>query len=701
MARRLLFSAVILIVFPSLGAYAQTEQPDNYVWLEDVNGARSMQWVKEHNAATAKVLESDPQFAPLEADALKILQSPDRLPTPSLRAGQVYNFWQDAAHVRGILRRTSISSYLSPKPKWSTVLDIDALGKKEKKSWVYGDMVTLQPDDHYAMLNLSEGGEDAHIYREFDLTAGKFVKNGFSLPRAKSDVVWVDRNHLLVTTEWGPGTLTRSGYPYIAKLWTRGTPLQSAKELYRGLPTEVGVGSAALRDGDGHEAIFVVNYQTFFEAQYNLLSRGKMVPLTLPKRVDVNGLVKNRLIVSLRENWTPVGSKRTYPQGSVLSLDMDAVRREPKNLKPTVVFQPTSKEFAQSVATTKSAVLLDTLENVQGRAYVCRVDRQGQWHRKKLAVGDNLAVDIVSTSPSSDRFFVNTSGFTTPQTFYFGDATRGSMTVAKSRKPQFKASDLTVEQLWATSKDGTKIPYFVVRRKSTPYDGTNPTLLEAYGGFQASQTAYYSGGLGKLWLERGGVYVLANIRGGGEFGPAWHQAGLKTHRQRIYDDFYAVGHDLVNRKITSPAHLGIRGGSNGGLLVGVAMTQHPEMWNAVVIEIPLLDMLGFEHIAAGASWVDEYGSASVPEERAFLASISPYNQLHPDVTYPEPLIFTTTRDDRVGPVHARKFAARMEEFGKPFFYDEITEGGHGEGADLRQAARTNATIYTYLWRKLR
>ncbi len=695
-------SAPLIFVFTSLAlgviAQAQTEQPDNYTWLEDVYGKKSMDWVNAHNEASAKILRADPRYAKLKAEALQVLQSPDRLAMPDIHGDLVYNFWQDKSHVRGILRRTTLKDYLTKQPHWTTVIDYDALGKKDKKSWVNSGVVRLDPDDRLALVGLSEGGEDAHVYREFDFKKMQFVKNGFMLPRAKSDVAWIDRNHLLVTTEWGKGSLTASGYPYITKIWTRGMPLDSAKEVYRGTQKDVGVGSGVFVDGQGHQVNLIINNTTFFESDVNMLDHGTVTLLALPKRVDVNGLVNNRVIISLREDWKAAG--KSYPQGSVLALNLPDVKRDPKHLKPSVIFTPTAKEFAQGATTTKDAVILDTLDNVQGRAYVCTVDGHGKWHRKNLPVGNNLDVSIVSANRSDDKFFLSTAGFIKPNSLYLCDGAKGSATLAKSRKPQFDASHLMVEQVWATSKDGTKIPYFIVHPKNMKYDGSNPTLLDAYGGFQVSSTPYYSGALGKLWLEKGNVYVLANIRGGGEFGPAWHEAGLKTHRQRIYDDFYAVGQDLIARKITSTPHLGIEGGSNGGLLMGVEMTQHPKMWKAIVIEVPLLDMLGFEHIAAGAAWVDEYGSISVPAERNFLATISPYNQLRKDVDYPEPLIFTTTKDDRVGPVHARKFAARMEEFGKPFFYYEITEGGHSAGADLTQQAGTYATIYTYLMRKL-
>jgi prolyl oligopeptidase len=412
-------------------------------------------------------------------------------------------------------------------------------------------------------------------------------------------------------------------------------------------------------------------------------------------------MLDGQLFFVINQDWTPEGpSKKQYAKGSVIALDLAELNQDTTHLKPTVVFAPTAQEFEQEVSITRNHLLLTTLDHVQGRAYEYTPSKSGAWTRKQLAVPDNQTVGIVTTNESDDKFFLALTGFLTPSSFELGDAATGELKVVKTLPAQFDASRDVVEQLEATSSDGTKVPYFIVHSKGIRYDGSNPALMTAYGGFQVSETPRYSGLVGKLWLEHGGVYVLANIRGGGEFGPAWHEAGLKTHRQLIYDDFAAVGQDLITRQITSSRRLGIMGGSNGGLLMGVEFNQHPDMWNAVVIQVPLLDMLGFEHIAAGASWVGEYGSVSVPEERKFLASISPYNNLKPDEKYPEPLIFTTTKDDRVGPVHARKFAARMEEYHKPFFYDEIVEGGHAAGANLKEDARTWAEMYTYLSLKL-
>jgi prolyl oligopeptidase len=685
---------------PARAQQTVPEQPDNYTWLEDIHGEKAMAWVKAENARTAAVIEKDKHFAPLQADALKVLESPDRLPNPDFRNGEVYNTWQDAEHVRGIVRRTTLKDYLTAEPKWETVLDYDALSKADKESWVGEGLTCLHPEEELCLVELSAGGEDAESMREMDLTTRKFVEGGFVLPRSKQSAAWVDKDTLLIARDWGAGTMSESGYPITIREWKRHQPLESAKEVFRGDTKDVADSPFVLVDGQGHKAVLVLRDLNFFEHENYLLLPGGFKKLALPLKATVDGMLDGQLLVTLNEDWMPEGQTNKISQGSVVALDLAAVEKDPARLRPTVVFAPTAQEFEEWFGTTKNHMIMATLEHVQQRAYVYTRGSDGTWSRKRLPVPDNLTIGAGSMSRTDDRFFMGVEGFLTPPSLWLGNAEDGSFALVKSQREQFDASGDVVEQLEATSKDGTKIPYFVVHRKDIRYDGSNPTLLTAYGGFQVPLTPGYSPVTGKLWLEHGGVFVQANIRGGGEFGPAWHEAGLKTHRQRIYDDFYAVAQDLVTRKITSSRRLGIIGGSNGGLLMGVEFTQHPDMWNAVVIQVPLLDMLAFEHLSAGASWVGEYGSVSVPEERAFLATISPYNQLKANVKYPEPLIFTTTKDDRVGPVHARKFAARLEEFHKPFFYDEIIEGGHGGGADRKQEARTDAEYFTYLMMKL-
>ena len=690
----------VLTMAGSAPAQGPSEQPDKYTWLEDIRGEKPMAWVNAENARTAAVLEKQKPFSELQAEALKVLDSPDKLPFPQFRNGMVYNTWHDKDHVRGIERRTTLESYLTADPKWETVLDYDALGRQDKKSWVGKGLTCLQPEEEHCLVALSEGGEDAVTVREFNLKTATFVEGGFVAPHGKQELDWLDKDTLLIGRDWGPGTMSAAGYPLQMKRWKRGMPLESAEPVFRANPKDEGVSVTTLTDGQGHRVVFVLDRRSFFETEAYVVSPSGLKKVGLPLKCEMKGLEDNQLVVSVDEEWTPAGQQKRIPQGSVISVDMAEVTKDPAHLKPVVLFSPTSREFEQDVSTTKNHVLLTTLDNVQGRAYIYTHGKDGAWTRTKVPVPDNATIFIATTSLLNDKFVVGVTGFLTPWSALIGDAADGSLKVGKTEKPEFDAASEVVEQYEATSKDGTKVPYFIVHRKGIKMDGSTPTLLYAYGGFQISSTPYYNPVIGKLWLERGGSFVMANIRGGGEFGPAWHEAGLKTHRQRIYDDFYAVGQDLVARKFTSPERLGIYGESNGGLLMGVEFTQHPEMWKAVVIQVPLLDMLGFEHMSAGASWVGEYGSVSVPEERAFLASISPYNQLKADGKYPEPLIFTTTADDRVGPVHARKFAAKMEEFHLPFYYDEITEGGHGCGADNRQAARTHAEMFTYLMMKL-
>lgn len=673
---------------------------DKYIWLEDVNSPRAMDWVKAENARSAKILEADPRFTTFNDDALKIVEDPRRLPAPSLRADQVYNFWTDQKNIRGLLRKTTLADYATADPHWQTVLDIDALGKAENKSWVYHGLSCLYPGDAYCMIDLSVGGEDAATAREFNIKEDKFVDSGFVSPHSKQEIDWEDKGTLLIGRDWGADSMTKSGYPFIVKEWKRGTPLDTAKEVFRGESTDVAATGRVLHDAQGDRLEVFERGVTFFESREWVKTPEGLRELAVPRKSDLVGLLAGRLLIELHEDWTPASGSKTYAQGSLLAVPLANVLRDPAHLVPSVIFAPTADEFLDGVATTHSHLILVTLKHVLGRAYIYTPAANDGWTSKALDVPDNSSINVVTASKTSETFFLSSQGFLTPPSLLEGNAATLHLKLSRSQPPLFDASQDTVEQFSATSKDGTKVPYFVVHRKDMPLNGQNPTLLNAYGGFEVSMTPYYNAILGKLWLEKGGVYVLANIRGGGEFGPAWHEAGLKTHRQRIYDDFAAVAEDLIARKITSPDHLGIEGGSNGGLLMGVEMTQHPGLFHAIVIQVPLLDMLRFESIAAGASWVGEYGSVSVPEEQAFLAGISPYNQLKPDVKYPEPLIFTTTADDRVGPQHARKFAAKMEEYHESFLYDEITEGGHGAGADLKQAARTFAEEYVYLTEKL-
>ena len=696
-------SALAAIFFLALGSAARAaEAPDPFLWLEDVNSPRAMAWVQAENAKTASVLEGDARFAGLDADALKIAEATDRIPAPALIGDQVYNFWRDDAHVRGIWRRTSKADYARADPHWTTVLDLDALSAAEHANWVWEGANCPPPTYRRCMIALSDGGEDATTEREFDLRSSAFVPGGFVLPHSKQTVDWLDDDTLILTRDWGPGTMTSSGYPFVIKTLKRGQPLARAVEVYRGKASDVSVDPSVLHDGEGHVVTLINRGIDFFHSEVSQLSDEGVVRLSLPDQVTIHGLLDGRLIFTTEQGWTFGGA---YRAGSLLAFTPRALAAAPPvalawENGSHLIFEPTPRQSVDQVAITRHQVVAAIYDNVRGGLLAFRPNDDQAWSRSDLPVAANSSVGIETASDLDDGFYYSVSGFLDPPRLYQADAADGLVSLVKSLPARFDASRDSVDQYEATSSDGTKIPYFVVHPKTMALDGTNPAILYAYGGFQVSETPFYSGIDGKLWLERGGVFVLANIRGGGEFGPAWHEAALKTHRQRAFDDFAAVAKDLIARKITSPRRLGIQGGSNGGLLMGVEFTQHPDLWRAVDIQVPLLDMLRFEQIAAGASWVGEYGSVANPAERAFLAAISPYAKLAAGVAYPEPFIWTTTKDDRVGPQHARKFAAELSALGDPYLFYEVIEGGHGAGANLKEDAHTDALEMTYFIRKL-
>ncbi len=692
--------AALLATCAPVMALAQAAPADPYLWLEDVSSPRAMAWVAARNAYAESVLTTDPHYAQIYAEALALAGAKDRIPAPQQLHGQIVNFWTDEQHLRGLLRTTTLADYRNPDPHWQTLVDIDALGKAEGKSWVYRGLTCLEPEQRLCLLGLSDGGEDAEELREFDLSTGQFVAGGFHLPRGKHRVAWEDADHLLVATEWTPGELTSSGYPFIVKRLARGQALAQAVEVYRGNRDDggYGVSPGVLVDGRNHRLELIERPLDTFHHETWVLTPGGPKRLALPAKASVSGMVDGRVVVQLDEDWPAAGP--TFGAGALAALPLATVSAgDVRN--PRLIWAPGPTEALDGVTTTRDRLLVNTLDTVHSVAWSYAPAPDGTWTRGRLPLPQDLSLWLESSDLASDRAFANGSGFLTPSTLYLLDAKAMTAEVVKALPAKFDASRDVVEQLFAVSSDGTRIPYFVVHRKDIAYDGTTPTLLYAYGGFALSMTPNYSPTLGKLWLEQGGAYVLANIRGGGEFGPKWHEAGLGTKRQIIYDDFAAVARDLIARKITSPRRLGIEGGSNGGLLMGVEFTQHPELWNAVVIQVPLLDMIRISKIAAGASWQGEYGDVNAdPAVMAFWQKTSPYQALKAGVAYPQPFIFTTTKDDRVGPQHARKFAAKMEDMHLSFYFYENTEGGHGAGADIKQAAKVTALTMTYLRKKL-
>ena len=673
-------------------AQPQAEAADPYLWLEEVEGERALAWVEAENARSLPVLENDPRYPALLNAALDVAQSRDRLATGQVRGGYLYNFWQDETHVRGVWRRARLDGYAANRPQWETVLDIDALARAENANWVWQG-ADCDPSGVRCMISLSNGGLDASTDREFDVNARRFVEDGFVVPEAKSNIGWLDRDTLLVATNWGEGSLTESGYPFVLKAWRRGAPLSSATEIMRGEPRDVSISVLTFEDESGDHIAIAAEGETFFETVYSLITPEGPARITLPRKSSIRRFFHDRLIVTLEEDWTVGG--RLYPSGALLALPLAQATSETPAVE--VIFTPNARQSIEGVAATREALLVSGFDNVRGRLQRFTF-ANGAWRGEQVRLPPTGVVSLAGASTGDARAFAVFEDFLTPPTLY---ALNGADARAvRSLPAQFDASPYVTEQFEAASADGTRVPYFVVRRRDMPLNGENPTLLYAYGGFQLSQTPSYNAYIGRLWLDQGGVYVLANIRGGGEFGPAWHDAGLMTNRQRIYDDFYAVERDLVERRITSPRRLGISGRSNGGLLMGVMLNQHPEMVRAAVIGSPLLDMLRYDQLLAGASWVGEYGSPSVPEQRAFLETITPYQNLRARDDFPTVFIYTSTKDDRVHPGHARKYGARLAELGIPFLYYENTDGGHSANANLREAARRRTLEYMYLTQRL-
>jgi prolyl oligopeptidase len=667
---------------------------DRFLWLEDVTGEKSLDWARARNAESAKVLAT-PEEAALEKRILDILDSKERIPEVDKHGRFYYNVWRDAKNPRGLWRRTTLEEYRKPEPAWETVIDVDALGASEKENWVWHGAQCLKPDYKFCLVSLSRGGADADVVREFDLESKSFVKDGFFLPEAKSTVGWVDRDSLFVGTDFGPGTLTTSGYPRIAKLWKRGTPLEKAETVFETKPEDVWA-YALHDDTKGFERDFVRRGITFFTNELFLRRDGKLVKIDKPDSANAN-VHRDLLLVELRDDWTVAG--KTYPAGALIATDFEAFLKGDRNFD--TIFEPGPRRSLQAYSPTLHTILVTELDNVKNRVYVA-ARKDGKWTREPLpGMPEFGSVAATAVDPDeSDDYFLRVTDFVTPTSLALGSVGAGAAETLKQLPAFFDAAGLSVSQHETASKDGTRIPYFQVSRQSIALDGKNPTLLYGYGGFEISMLPEYRGSVGAAWLEKGGVFVVANIRGGGEFGPKWHQAALKANRHKAYEDFIAVGEDLIRRKVTSTPHLGIQGGSNGGLLMGNMLTMRPDLWGAVVCQVPLLDMRRYHTLLAGASWMEEYGNPDDPKEWAFIQGFSPYHQLKPGVKYPPTLFTTSTRDDRVHPGHARKMMASMSAMGQDVLYYENIEGGHGGAANNQQAAHMAALAYTFLWQRL-
>ena len=694
-------AALALAVGLSAGLVHASEEAavsDPYQWLEGVEDPKALEWVKAQNAKAEAELAATPEFSELEAELLAIYDSDDKIPGVYKQGEWYYNFWRDRQNPRGLWRRTTLEEYRKPQPEWEVLIDLDALNKAEGENWVWHGADCLRPDYSRCLIALSRGGADADVTREFDLSTKSWVDGGFFREEAKGALQWIDRDTVYVFTDFGEGTLTSSGYPRIVKEWKRGTPLESARIVYEGKPDDMYI--AAMHDHTpGFERDFVSRTLAFYNDElYLRQADGELVRIDAPNSAN-KSVHRQWLTLELREPWE-VGGK-TWPAGSLLAANFDDFMAGKRDFE--VLFEPTETTSLAGSSWTRNHLVLNVLEDVKNRLTVLTPSDSG-WSRRPL--GGVPEFGTVSAravdSDESDALWLTVTDYLTPTTLLLGDAGEGAGApeTLKTMPTFFDASKHVVEQHFATSEDGTRVPYFLVRPKDLVLDGSNPTLLYGYGGFEISLTPGYSGGVGKGWLEKGGVYAVANIRGGGEYGPRWHQAALKANRHRAYEDFAAVAQDMIARGITSPPHLGIRGGSNGGLLTGNMLVQYPELFGAVVIQVPLLDMQRYNKLLAGASWMAEYGDPDKPEEWEFIRTFSPYHLFDPAKDYPATILLTSTRDDRVHPGHARKMFAKMSEAGKDVRYYENIEGGHGGAADNRQAAHMDALYLTFLWQQL-
>ncbi|MGX7675584.1 prolyl oligopeptidase family serine peptidase [Plantactinospora sp. DSM 117369] len=668
---------------------------DEFRWLEALSDAEVTAWVRARNAETCDALADDPLFGTLNAELRQVLDAADRVPFVHWDATYLYNLWKDEAHPRGLWRRTTLDEYRRAEPSWELLLDLDALAADEGEPWTWQGAIVQRPGHRRCLIRLARGGSDASVVREFDLATRDFVPDGFTLPEAKSDVGWIDADHIYVGTDFGPGSLTASGYPRIVKRWRRGTPLEQATVVYQGRDDDVSV--YAVHDPTpGFVRDFLGRRLDFFRREEFLRTvDGELVRIDVPEDAETD-VHREWLLIALRSDWTV--ADRTYPAGTVLVTRLDRFLAGERDL--TVVFAPGPDSAPGRHAWTRGHLILSSLVDVRSRAEVFTPGEDG-WHRRPLletaAPGEERHVVIVDTNPEhSDEYLLASTGFLAPTTLHYG--TVGGPAETLKRDPAFfDPAGMAVRQLHARSADGTRVPYFLVGPAGEP---TGPTLLTGYGGFEMAWTPSYSGIIGRGWLARGGNYVVANIRGGGEYGPRWHRAALRENRLRAYEDFAAVATDLVDRGITVPARLGIEGGSNGGLLMGVMLTRFPELFGAVVARVPLFDMRRYHLLLAGASWMAEYGDPDDEADWAFLREYSPYHNVRPGRSYPPVLLVTSSRDDRVHPGHARKMAARMRGYGYDVSYYENIEGGHGAAADNAQLAFKWALMLRFLWRRL-
>ncbi len=677
----------------TLNSKKMTETSDPFIKLEDIRSEESMKWVRSENELSSSHLKANPAFNLLKESIKGILASKEKIPNVTIIEDYFYNHWTDEKNPRGLWRRAKISELNKKHPAWDVLIDVDVLGKSENESWVLKRTEILRGDHTRALVFLSRKGKDATVMREFDLSTKTFVKDGFTLLESKMSVAWFDKDTLIVGTDFGSGSITESGYPRFAKILKRNQVITDAKMVFETSVKNMGVWASTIHDGKSSYTVITDQVNFYESTSYLVTADFAVKKLPIPKDAEIAGIFKGDIYYLTKSELKT--EKQTFKSGSLVKVSIAKILSSPTlTADPELVFLSTPNQIYSNISFSKNKRWLTALNQVNPNIF--ELNEKNQLVPLKLPTVGNSS--LMAAADNSDQILVTYSNFNQPTTLYSYENSR--LTKLRALPAFFNSVGIQVEQRWANSKDGTKVPYYLVRNKKHINNSKNPTLLYAYGGFEVAMQPYYSGVMGKAWLENGGTYVLANIRGGGEFGPSWHQSALKLNRQRAFDDFFAVAEDLIKTKVTSPNNLGIMGGSNGGLLMGVALTQRPDLFNAVLCEVPLLDMSRYHLLLAGASWMAEYGSPDVPSEREYLLKYSPYQNVKATEKYPEIFITTSTEDDRVHPGHARKMAAKLKSMGKPYRYFENTEGGHGRTADLNQAAEYLAMQYIFLREKL-
>lgn len=631
------FSPLLLCSAASARAEEQQLPSDPFDWLEEVQSKRSLDWVSAQTASTVAELTKLPQYPALYADIRRVFDLPDVIAYPQIAGDRIYNLQQDSDHRRGLWRRSSWDDYLRGVPKWETILDLDSLAVADGIPWTLERADCLEPENRLCLLELNRDGSDSTEIFGLDVVTRKFVTLEINPPEPRP----------------GPTRLARAELP--------DADARRDAARYRSLP--------------------------------NLALKRRFGKDRPPADGDVY-MVLDQVIVYLHEPWNIGGT--TWSAGSIIATSLADFLGAKRNF--ALVVKAGARERIESVSAMRDYLLVNVLSNVCGELRRYRHDGS-RWRFETIRAPKMGSVEVISTSTTTNRFFFTYASFLQPTTLYVANDD-GRVQEVKRLPSSFSSADLITDQGEAVSKDGTKIPFFIVHRSGLVRDGNNPTLLYGYGGFDLSSTPGYGTAVGPAWIGRGGVYVVANVRGGGEFGPAWHLAGTRENRQRAYDDFTAVAEELIRQRITSPRHLGIIGASNGGLLAGVALTQRPDLYNGAVLQSALLDMRRYSHLMGGAVWISEFGDPDKAEDWAYMSKYSPYQNLKPDTKYPPVLFATNMLDDRVHPGHVRKMAAKMESMGQRVYYFENSHGDHRAGLTYNEKARTLALAYTFLWQQL-